>query len=311
MFATGCLHIDTGQRINRLVEIEVDSKETESKVAVIEISGIMRAQGEEGGLTQRAKESIVARTKEQLDRAAKDPAVKAVVLRISSPGGQVYPSLAIHREITKFRNQSKKPVVAYVPDLAASGGYIAALAADEIMADYGALIGSIGVITHIPEVTGLMEILGIKINTFKSGEFKDLGNPFRKMTQTDRGHMKDTLLHYFHWFKELVHLNRKNLKRKKIDALADGSVYPAMLAQKNGLIDWIGDIEEAHTRAGALAKLTPNSSRLIMYRRPHEYSHSIYAQTPAAPEGLSLSLSVDPLEALSQSPFLYLWSPSL
>jgi protease-4 len=302
---SGCFTLDIGTRVADLKEYTVEDRDVDEKVAVVDISGVMTSAGEDNLLYK--SENIVARTKEQLDRAAKDEDVRAVVLRVSSPGGEVYPSLAVYQELKRFRKKTGKPVIAYVPELAASGGYLAALGADEIVADRAAITGSVGVIAMLPEFSGLLEVVKVKVHTLKAGKHKDLGNPFREMSEEDRAELYRLINYYFEFFKGIVDESRPKLSREQVDKLADGSIKTSDNALKSGMIDAIGDLSDAHERAAKKAGLSAEKTNLVIYRRPREYHKNVYASAPQ--RGSKITLDLNQLSPLTGIKFLFLWSP--
>jgi protease-4 len=306
----GCITLDLYGGTREMEERVVEDNHADAKVAVIDVVGTMMIDRSTSRFPFAGMaDNIIGRTKEQLDRAADDEEVKAVVVRISSPGGQVYPSLEISRELTRFRQESNKPVIAYVPDVAASGGYLAAMGADEIVADRSALTGSIGVLLVLPEVGGLLDWMRVKVNVLKAGDRKDVGSPFREMTQQDRAELMQLAEYYHTEFKRLVQAGRSDLTEEQIETVADGRVFTAPDAMKHGLVDAVGDLAAAHKRAAERAGLAAESTNLVMYRRPGEYGNSIYTMAPPHTGGVQIHLGV---EALTPRPqFLYLWHPGL
>jgi protease-4 len=288
----------------------VEDNDAGAKVAVIDVAGEIKLDRDSQLVAfGSAADNIVGRTREQLDLAAEDDDVRAVVVRISSPGGQVYPSMQIHRELARFREQTGKPVVAYVPDLAASGGYLVAVGADEIVADDAAITGSIGVLLMIPELSGLMELVHVKVNVFKTGERKDVGNPFREMTDEDRAEIMKLANYYHAKFKEIVNAGRPKLEAEQIDALADGRVFTAGEALELGLVDAVGDLASAHDRAAQRIGLTGETTDLVIYRRRYAYGNNVYAMRPSQIGGVQLNFGADAL--VPRPEFLFLWRPGL
>ncbi|MBI2377915.1 MAG: signal peptide peptidase SppA [Deltaproteobacteria bacterium] len=305
--SSGCVFVDLRSLLSSpgLHEVVIEDHEADAKVALVTITGPMDAENPSGFLTQ--EQSIVASTKEQLEAAAADPDVRAVILKVSSPGGAIYPSMAIHREVLRFKERTKKPVVAYTPDVAASGGYMVAVAADEIVSDPAAITGSIGVLAIHAELSGLAEWAHVSVETFKTGKRKDVGNPFRKMTDEDRAEIDRFIQYYFATFKKIVDEGRATLDATKVEALADGGVFHAEEALKNGIVDAVGDFYDAWERAARRAGSSAGATNLVAFRQPGKYSGSIYASSaqPRAP-----TLSVD-LGALTRPgprlEFMYLW----
>jgi protease-4 len=230
------------------------------RVAVIVIEGVI-ADG---------REAI-----EQLNRYRDLPRVKAVVLRVNSPGGAVAPSQEIHaqltklrtlyQEILKFRRETRKPVVASLGSVAASGGYYIAAAADRIVANPGSITGSIGVILQIPNLGGLLQKVGIKTTVIKAGENKDLGSITRDLTETERRILQDVMDDVHGQFIEAVATGRR-LERARVESLADGRIFSGRQALGLGLVDELGDLPDAIDRAGSLVGI-PGRPKVIQERR--------------------------------------------
>jgi protease IV len=208
-----------------------------SKVALITVDGVILD----------SKEVI-----EQLEKYRTNPSVKAIVLRINSPGGGVAPSQEIHEEILKTRQTDKKPIVASMGSVAASGGYYIASAADLIVANPGSITGSIGVILQVPNISGLMQKIGVKSVVVKSGLHKDLASPTREMTDAERQILQGMLDDVHGQFIDAVATGRR-IDRKKVEAMADGRIFSGREAQSVGLVDQLGNLQDAIERAATLA----------------------------------------------------------
>lgn len=205
------------------------------KVAVIEVTGMI---------------VDAANTIEELKDYSKDASVKAIVLRINSPGGAVAPAQEIYDEILKVKE--KKKVVASMGAVAASGGYYIAAPADRIVANAGTLTGSIGVIMELPNVSGLMEKIGIQTQVIKSGRHKDLASVFKELTPKEREILQAVLDDVHNQFIEAVSTAR-GMKFEDIKELADGRIFTGRKALELGLIDELGNMEDAIMVAGRLS----------------------------------------------------------
>jgi protease-4 len=202
---------------------------------------------------------------EQLHRYRDVPNVKAVVLRVNSPGGAVAPSQEIYQEILKFRRESKKPVVASLGSVAASGGYYIAAAADRIVANPGSITGSIGVIMQIPNLGGLLQKVGIKTTVIKAGENKDLGSFTRDLTDSERRILQEVMDDVHGQFIDAVAAGRR-LDRARLEPLADGRIFSGRQALALRLVDELGDLSDAIERAGGLAGI-PGRPKVVQERR--------------------------------------------
>jgi protease-4 len=207
------------------------------KVAVLPISGLI---------------TDSEATIEQLKKFAKDDSVKAIVVRLNTPGGGVGPSQEIYEEVRKLRG--KKVVVASMGALAASGGYYIACGADKIFANPGTITGSIGVIMQFVNVKDLIEKIGLKGYVIKSGTFKDTGSPVREMTPEERKLLQSLIDNVYSQFVNAVAEGRK-LPREDVLAIADGRVLSGEQAKELGLVDVLGNQEDAVAEAGKMAKI--------------------------------------------------------
>jgi protease IV len=186
----------------------------------------------------------------QLDRYRDDDSIRAIVLRINSPGGAVGPAQEILREVEKTRG--KKKIVASLGTVAASGGYYIASGADLIMANRGTATGSIGVIMQFTNVEGLSKKIGLDFFNLKAGRYKDAGSPFRPMTPEDKAYLQGLLDNIYQQFLRDVARNRK-IPLDKLKTLAEGRVYSGAEAKEIGLVDEFGNLPDAIDKAGRLA----------------------------------------------------------
>jgi len=239
----------------------------------------------------------------QLDAASRDHRVKAVILRTVTPGGTVSASDQIHHEIMKFRQDSGKPVVAFMQSMATSGGYYTSVACDRIVAEPTAITGSIGVLLSNLIVKNLLEQkLGIEPVTIKSGEKKDWGSMFSEMTDEQKQYFRDKLITpAYERFVQLVAEGRQGqLTADEARRLSDGSLYSAQEAMDKKLIDDVGYMDKAVELARSLSGVS--EARVVEYQRPLTLSSllGVRAEPP-----LRLDRSV--LEELAAPRLLYLW----
>ncbi|RLE71764.1 MAG: signal peptide peptidase SppA [Thermoprotei archaeon] len=186
---------------------------------------------------------------EMIDRARRDSTIKAVVLYVNSPGGSVAASEALYFAMERLARE--KVVVAYVADYGTSGAYMAMLPAHKIVASNSSVTGAIGVYALVINYKGLLDKLGIEVYTFKSGKLKDVGSPFREMTEEDVKIYEEMVADFFEIFKTRV-LKHRNIKSEEVFS---GRPYTASKALKIGLIDEIGTYEDAVEEARRLAGL--------------------------------------------------------
>lgn len=207
------------------------------KVAVVDITGIITKSDETIKLIHAYRD---------------DSSIKAIVLRINSPGGSVAPVQEIYSELQKI----DKPIVASMGGTAASGGYYVACAADTIMANPGTLTGSIGVIMQFTRLKGLYDKIGLEHQVIKSGEFKDTGSPFRELTEKEQAVLQATVDDVYNQFVDTIFEARKSLlSRSEILELADGRIFSGQQALDSKLLDQLGNLPEAIEVAGKLANI--------------------------------------------------------
>ena len=208
------------------------------RIAVVPVEGVI------------SSETAPLRT---LRRFRERDGVEGLVLEIRSPGGTVGASQALHREVRAYRERGL-PVVAWIGDVGASGGYYAAVAADSVLALPGSITGSIGVIMQFPDARGLLEKAGLAVEIVKSGEHKDAGSPVRALDESDREVFQTLVDDTYGQFLDAVVAGR-GLERDSARVLADGRVYSGERAARIGLIDGIATLPEALDVAGRMAGL--------------------------------------------------------
>ena len=205
------------------------------KVAVVDITGIISGSDATIKLIHTYRD---------------DPSIKAIVIRIDSPGGSVAPVQEIYSELRKI----EKPIVASMGGSAASGGYYVACAADTIFANPGTLTGSIGVIMQFRQVKGLYDKIGLRQQVIKSGDFKDTGSPFRELTEQEQAVLQSTVDDVYNQFVDTIFEARGDLlTRPEIVELADGRIYSGKQALDSKLLDQLGNLPDAIKTAAELA----------------------------------------------------------
>jgi protease-4 len=228
-----------------------------AKVAVVEVEGVIGV-GAERGLDT---ETIIRTLGEYRD----DPAVRAVVLRIVSPGGVVAPTQEIFTAVRRLR-EAKKPVVASLGSVAASGGYYVAVSADRIFASPGTLTGSIGVVMQLANVEGLLKKVGVEYVVVKAGAYKDVGNFARAMTPEERRILQSLLDDVYDQFISAVAEGR-GLDPQAVRAFAEGRIYSGRQAHGLKMVDDLGGLEDAIEAAAKMAGLPPKPKVLYPRRR--------------------------------------------
>lgn len=275
------------------------------KIALIEVEGVLMNAHERGLL--KAGENKVSLFDQQLAAAAGDSGVKAVVLRINSPGGTVTASDTMYEIIQRFKRETGKPVIAAAQEVAASGGYYIACAADKIVAHPTSIVGSIGVIFHTLNIQGTMDKLGIKTEAIKSAPMKDMGSPFRPLDDESRKVMKGLIDEFYARFVNVVKTHRHLTDDATIALVTDGRVFSGAQAQQLGLVDKTGLLEDAIDLARSMAKAP--DAKVIGYRRPFGFTGSIYADSgDLQPQSSVITLDIPEPLKLSAG-FYYLWRP--
>ena len=211
---------------------------TGDKIALIRVEGVINS-----------SEGILKLLKE----VEENKHIKALVLRVNSPGGAVGASQEIYRELLRIRNEYRKPVVVSMGNVAASGGLYISLPANVIFAEGGTITGSIGVIIQKLDVQKLSDKLGIKMEVVKTGKFKDILNPFREMTPEEKEYLLKLEQDVLNQFKEAVVENRKGKLKVDINQIADGRIFTGHQAVEIGLVDKLGNLEDAISEAAKLA----------------------------------------------------------
>jgi protease-4 len=198
-----------------------------------------------------------------IKRFRKDPNTRAIILRIESPGGGIAPSQELYREIK--RTIPEKPVLASMGAVAASGGYYIAAPASRIIANPGTITGSIGVISYFPNLRELLEKIGVSTVTIKSGSLKDVGNPGREMTAQEKAFLQGTLDEAHQQFIRDVAEGRK-MPEEKIRSIADGRIIMGETALNLGLVDELGNFEDAVIAAVSMGNI-PGEPELIYAKK--------------------------------------------
>ncbi len=309
LLLSGCINVNLFSGTQTLQERTLSGK-GEQKILLIDISGTL-SNSESDGLFD--SQSLPARLKEELTKAEKDDHIKALILRVNTPGGTVTSSDILFHEIQQFREDQHIPVITSIMDIGASGGYYLAMASDYIMAHPSSITGSIGVIMLTLNAEGLLEKVGVTPTAIMSGPKKAMGSPFRAMQDDEREIFQRVIDSLFEQFVSVIKQGRPQLTEDQIRTLADGRIYTAKEAQSHGLIDAIGYLDEAIDQAKTLAKL--KQAKVITYSRDGgEAPKNIYSQfsrPQVGPLGFPQINSRTFLEAVGGGTptFMYMWIP--
>ncbi len=279
-------------------EERVLSGEGRDKVLLIDLSGVITTSDGVSVMGHKKEPGLVAMVREELDRARRDRNIKAVVIRINSPGGGVTASDTLFHEIRKFKQETGVKLVAHIMDMGTSGAYYTALAADRITAQPTSITGSIGVTMLRIDATGLMQKIGLQAYEISSGEWKGMGSPFRPISPEERKIFQGLIDSLYGKFVSTVASERR-MSADAVQKLADGRIYTSQEAKASGLIDDIGYLEDTIEQAKKLANL--EHAKIITYARPEEYRATIYS--------LNI-INIDAGEMIRPGvTFLYMWWP--
>lgn len=289
------------------------------KVLLITLDGIISA----GPTTSKGafgaqRVSMLVKLKDMLDRAEKNTLIKSVLIKINSPGGGVTASDLIYHEIITFKERSHKPVVVICMDVAASGGYYVAMAADHVVMHPTTVTGSIGVIAVFPKAKSLGDKIGLDMRVIKSGKMKDIGSLWRDFEPEEQQVLQQMIDTMYEHFLDVVQAGRPRLDREVIRELADGRIYTAQQALEHGLADEIGYVDDAFTAAQRKAGLS--DAALVAYKSRYGYRGHYYAKAPSGlPRQttnnttqinlLNLDLGIGQSAWQNGGPFHYLWMP--
>jgi protease-4 len=272
------------------------------KVAVIDVDGLIVNQ--EFGSAATGSENPVALFREKLNHLRSDPQVRAIVLRINSPGGGVTASDMMRRELESFIEETRLPVVACIMDVGAGGAYYLATAADEIIAHPTSIVGGMGVILNLYNLMDALNQFNIVGIPVKSGKNVDMGSPLRPIPEESRKLLQDIADEFHQRFEEVVRSSRPNLRGDQ--DLFDGRVLTAPSAQANDLIDSVGYLAEAIERAEQLGDC--DGAAVAMLQRPPNQARTEYDAYSYQQRLLELP-SLPGLDRSRLPTFLYIWQP--
>jgi len=300
----------------KMQEMLLKDRESRNKIVVVPIEGVIMGQKMGRGF------SMVDVVEEQLKRAEHDKSVKAVVLKVNSPGGEVLASDDIYKLIDEFHTRTGKPVVASMGSLAASGGYYVSAPCQWIVANELTITGSIGVIMHGYNFRGLMDKVGVRPEVFKSGKFKDMLSPDKReqdITQEERDMIQSMVNETFEKFKNVVAEGRGNAAKKNAGTgdgnralaenwgqYADGRVLSGKEALKLGFVDELGNLDAAVARAQKLARIP--DANLIEYQPLFDIS-DLFGMFGQSSEARTLKIDIGPDAPRLQMGRLYFLCP--
>lgn len=304
-FFWSCAVIQMGPRIDSLEEKTIEEGGGPGKILLVDVDGPISNRPGKTLTGFQSKTGMVDRIREIFKKAERDGDIKAILLRINSPGGTVTSSDIIYHEIKSFKERHKIKVYVSVVDIAASGGYYVAMAGDTIMMHPTSLTGSIGVLAMKVNVQGLMGKVGVEWEIVKSAEKKDFMSPFRSLSAEERKLFQETIDRYYDRFVDIVTLNRPQLDREAVKVLADGRIFDAGQALESHLTDSIGYLQD--TVELIRSDLGHFNLPVVTYSRPGDYKSNIYSSQDAPNQInlINLDMGLD-LNQLSPQ-FMYLW----
>ena len=305
LFICSCATIQVGPKLGSLSEITIEEGNSAVKILLVDIDGPISNRSKKTLSGFKSETGMVDRVREILKKAEKDKKVKAVLLRINSPGGTVTSSDIIYNEIKSFKERNKIKIYVSVVDVAASGGYYIAMASDFIMVHPTSITGSIGVLALKLNLKGLMDKVGVEWEVVKSAEKKDFMSPFRALSNEERKLFQKTINGYYERFVSIVASNRHQLDINAVKVLADGRVFDSQEALKSKLVDSIGYLSD-------LVKHIENDLNLrdmqvVSYIRPDGYKSNFYSAINSLPKVnlINLDMGFDWHQISPQ--FLFLW----
>lgn len=305
--------VSSGARDLETTVVERDTSSGGARVAVIDVSGLI-TNGPKPALLRQG-ENPVALLHEKLNEAERDGGVKAVILRINSPGGTVTATDIMYRQVRRFRQRTGKPVVVQMMDVAASGGYYLSCAGDHVIAFPSTITGSIGVIVQTITFKEAMERVGIHADAITSGPNKAAGSPLGELKAEHRAVFQRLVDDFYGRFTSVVKDARPGIPAERFAEVTDGRIMSGGDALAAGLVDEVGDLHDAWAKAKELAGVS--HADLVLYHRPLNYVASPYAAAPGMRQATSqtqinfLQINVEELPGGADAGFYYLWRPAL
>jgi len=309
MFVVDVTGVD--QKLEKTV-VEDEAGSGGKCVAIIDVTGMIYNASKPGLL--REGENPVSALHEKLEKARADRNVVAVILRLNTPGGTVTASDMMYRQVKRFKEQTGKPVIVLMTDLAASGGYYLACAGDAIVAHPTTITGSIGVIVQTVSLQPALGRLGITTEAITSGPNKDMASMLGTMTPEHRALLQEMVNTFYGNFVSVVKAGRPTLAIDQIGMITDGRVFTGARAAELGLVDRVGDLYDAAALAKERAHV--KAANLVIYHRPLMHVASPYASASTPVGGTQINMAQinlgdEGLPGFAGSPVgvYYLWHP--
>ncbi|MGD8992201.1 MAG: signal peptide peptidase SppA [Desulfobacterales bacterium] len=254
--------------------------------------------------------SMVQEVVSQLRKAENDSEIKALLIKVNSSGGSATASDILYNEIIAFKEKTGAKVVVAMMDVAASGGYYISLPADFILAHPTSITGSVGVLFIRPDLSGLIDKIGVGVEVSKTGKNKDMGSPFRQATAEEKEIVQNMIDRLGQRFLDRIARHRR-IDSRDLKEISTARIFLADDALRLGMIDRVGYIREAVSQAKKMAEL-PQNAKVVVYRRTEFADDNLYNTSTSQYEGRGLSLvSLDLSASLTsyQAGFYYLWQP--
>jgi protease-4 len=281
-----------------------------ARVAIVDVDGLILNSPFVGPLS--VGENPVAMFREKLDAIACDPCVKAVVLRVNSPGGGVAACMAMRHDLERFKARSQLPVVACLLDTATGGAYYLASASDQVIVGPATVTGGIGVILNLFNLQDLMAQFNVIPQPIKAGDLVDIGSSARPLKPAER-ELLQTMANEFD--RELQADIRRSRPTLKLDEgrTFDGRIFTGTQAIARGLADRVGDLDDAIQMAAQMGSCGPNERpQVVLFRRTNDPAHSVYAVTANIPlQGAGLLPNLPGLDRTKLPTFMSVWEPEL
>lgn len=292
-----------------LRQVVVSAGTSQTKIAIVDVDGILLNTPFAG--PSSLGENPVALFEEKLKSIKADPCIRAVVLRINSPGGGVGASHSMRTELLRFKAETGLPVVASLLDNATGGAYYLASASDAIVTSPTSVTGGVGVILNLYNLRDLMAQFNILTQSITAGKLAEIGTPARNMTEEEKQILVSMAEEYHKLMNQAVRTSRPQLRGE--DALLlDGRVFTGSQAVQNGLADRIGDLPDAIAIATQLTQQTACTPTVVLLRRGNDPAHSMYAVSANVPlQAAGILPSIPGLDRTRIPTFLSMWQPEL
>lgn len=320
---TGCRNLVVGTRIVGPVETRLDMvpvsvsaghvqpvmvQSGAARVALIDVDGLILNTPFVGPLS--VGENPVGLFREKLEAAAKDPCIKAVVLRVNSPGGGVAACIQMRHDLERFKQRTGLPVVACLMDTATGGAYYLASGCDQVVAGPATVTGGVGVILNLFNLRELMGQFNVLPQSIKAGEFTDIGTSARALTPGEKA-LLQAMADEFH--QQIITGIKRTRTAVTDNGAFDGRIFTGSQAKAKGLVDHVGDLDDAIQTAGGLCGVSGGARpAVVMYRRDNDPARSVYAITANIPlQGAGLLPNLPGLDRTKMPTFLSVWQPEL